>query len=323
MKNVTVSYVADERKSSSKGIPVRIRVYMDRENIYYMNTGFYVLDKNEFNFGRFTKSKMNYQSINMKLNNWESEIIKYALMNEVPFKLLKEKVTEIVSGKEKQKYFVDFLDDFVKMKSKENTVNVYIATRNKIENFDKTASFATINKEWLFRFEKWMKESGLSTNTRSIHLRNIRSIFNNAIDNEYTMNYPFRKFSIAKEETRKRSLTITQLRELRTIECETCQEQYRDMFMLMFYLIGINPIDLFTGARIAGERIEYKRAKTGKLYSIKLEPEAMEIINRYKGDGDSLLNVIKGIDYHTYCYGMNRALKKIGKFERKGRGGKK
>jgi site-specific recombinase XerD len=36
--------------------------------------------------------------------------------------------------------------------------------------------------------------------------------------------------------------------------------------------------------------VNYVRAKTGKEYSIKLEPEAIEIINRYKGT-DLLLNM--------------------------------
>ena len=67
--------------------------------------------------------------------------------------------------------------------------------------------------------------------------------------------------------------------------------------MLMFYLIGINAIDLFNLKQIVDGRIEYKREKTGKLYSIKVEPEAMEIINRYKGN-KFLLNTLETNDYN-------------------------
>lgn len=55
--------------------------------------------------------------------------------------------------------------------------------------------------------------------------------------------------------------------------------------MLIFYLIGINTKDLFslTSKNAVNGRIEYRRAKTGRWYSIKLEPEAMVLIERYKG----------------------------------------
>lgn len=43
----------------------------------------------------------------------------------------------------------------------------------------------------------------------------IRAVFNYAIDEEITTLYPFRKFKIKKEETRKRSLTIEQIRVLK------------------------------------------------------------------------------------------------------------
>ena len=49
--------------------------------------------------------------------------------------------------------------------------------------------------------------------------------------------------------------------------------------------MGINAIDLLTAkpSQVVDGRLEYKRAKTGTLYSIKLEPEALEIIERYRG----------------------------------------
>ena len=97
------------------------------------------------------------------------------------------------------------------------------------------------------------------------------------------------------------------------------------MFMLMFYLIGINAADLFLAKpdSIDNGRLEYKRAKTGKLYSIKIEPEAMEIINRYRGN-NYLLNIMDEYkDYKNFLHRMGIALKEIGNMERVGRGGKK
>ena len=116
----------------------------------------------------------------------------------------------------------------------------------------------------------------MKINAYAIHLRNIRAVFNYAINEEYTTLYPFRKFKIKKEETRKRSLTVEQIRMLRDYPCDDYQKKYRDMFLLMFYLLGINAADLFLAKKtdVVNGRLEYKRAKTGKLYSVKIEPEA-------------------------------------------------
>ena len=97
------------------------------------------------------------------------------------------------------------------------------------------------------------------------------------------------------------------------------------MFMLMFYLIGINAVDLFTAkpSAIVNGRFEYTRAKTGRLYSIKVEPEAMEIINRYHGKS-YLLNVMDEYTNHAdFIHRMGIALRKVGEMKRVGRGGKK
>ena len=125
-----------------------------------------------------------------------------------------------------------------------------------------------------------------------------------------------------------RSLTVEQLRILRDYPCEDYQEKYRDMFMLMFYLVGINAVDLFLAKKtdIVNGRLEYKRAKTGKLYSIKIEPEAQEIIDKYSGNEENgyLLNVMDSYsNYKDFLHRMGVGLKQIGEMERKGQGGKK
>lgn len=185
-------------------------------------------------------------------------------------------------------------------------------------------TFDDITLKWLRDFDEKLIEDGASQNTRNIHFKNIRTCLNRAIDEELTTNYPFRRFKIRPEETRKRNLPVEELRRLFNYDVEPYQEIYRDMFKLIFMLIGINTIDLFglTSITKAG-RIEYKRSKTKKLYSIKVEPEALEIINKYRGE-NGLLSIAdrwsSHRDFQKYC---NIALKKIGRMERKGRGGKK
>lgn len=93
--------------------------------------------------------------------------------------------------------------------------------------------------------------------------------------------------------------------------------------MLMFYLVGINSVDLFSLEEIRNGRIEYKRSKTGRLFSIKVEPETQTIIEKYHGK-NFLLDVLDTYgNYKDFTHRMNDNLRKIGTVERKGRGGKK
>lgn len=193
------------------------------------------------------------------------------------------------------------------------TKQMYLYTLKRMADLDpliETRSFNDINIEYLTDFNNGLKNT--SQNYRNIHLRNIRSVFNFAIDEELTNFYPFRRFKIKPVRTAKRSLTVEELRTLFNYPVEDYAVQYRDMFILMFLLCGINGIDLYNLSEIYRGRIEFNRRKTGRFYSIKVEPEAMEIIERYRGQ-NALLNIADSYRNHAdYFHRMNLALKRIG-----------
>ena len=211
--------------------------------------------------------------------------------------------------------FMDYFKGFLETK-KGRTREVYQSTFNKMSTYigDKRIDFEDINKSWLQRFESYMEESVPSVNGRGVHLRNIRAVFNDAVDNDVTVVYPFRKFKIQKAATAKRAITAEQLVQLMDFYCDKHQEKYLDFFMLIFYLIGINIIDLcnLKKEQLVNGRIEYIRAKTHKLYSIKVEPEAQSIIDKYKGD-EYLLNILDRYkNYKDFAKRMNQNLRSIG-----------
>lgn len=185
-------------------------------------------------------------------------------------------------------------------------------------------SFDDINLKWLNDFDTWLVSQNLKKNSRNIHFKNIRTVFNRAIDEEVTTKYPFRRFKIRPEATRKRSMPVNELRKLFTCEVEPYQEIYRDMFKLIFMLCGINCVDLYNLKSITSDgRVEYRRAKTKRLYSIKVEPEAMEIINKYRGEKNLLCLADRWSSHKDFTKWINSALKKIGEMRIVGRGGKK
>lgn len=327
--NVNVKLAIDLRRVNSNGM-YSIVLILKNKNVIRVSTPYKSVPEN-WQDGQYNKKEINYQRKNNHLKDIiqkaERLIIEVSENNRVVSDAyLRDKLKEIVKGKMPiDKVFVDYIDEFAKTKLNARTVDIYIQTKNKIQKFDSDCKFEDIDRAWLTKFERWMIDSGMKTNACSVHMRNIRAVFNYCIDEEYTTLYPFRKFKIKKEETRKRSLTVEQLRTLRDYPCEEYQIRYRDIFMLMFYMIGINAIDLFHAKDydVVDGRLEYKRSKTGKLYSVLIQPEAQAIIDKYKGK-NYLLNVLDEYkNYKDFLHRMGDALKDIGPMERKGLGGKK
>ena len=194
--------------------------------------------------------------------------------------------------------FLTRFERFIELKDRKNTKDSYSWSLKKIREFDPELDkrrFEDIDTDYLKELNSFHKE--LSVNSKSILFRNIRAVFNDALDARITHSYPFRSYTIKNEPTKKKALSLQQLRTLSTCDSFT---EYRDMFLLMVYLRGINIGDLLLAKKnqVVNGRFEYRRNKVGTLFSIKIEPEAFEILERYKGK--------------DYLHHLNAGLKKIG-----------
>lgn len=216
--------------------------------------------------------------------------------------------------------FGTFAEKFIARRGKEKTRQVYEMTLRKMGGYCDVGSlkFADISVGWLRDFEQWLGAT-CSVNTRGIHLRNIRAVMNAAIDEGVVPAdlYPFRRFKIKKEETMKRSLSVGDLRRLRDYPCEGWQRKYVDVFMLSFYLAGINLVDLMGLPPLGADGvIRYRRSKTGVLCQLSVPPEAWAIIERYRGErhllwfGERLKPGAEG--WHDWLHRFNEGLQKVG-----------
>ncbi|WP_372649927.1 site-specific integrase [Draconibacterium sp.] len=193
----------------------------------------------------------------------------------------------------------------------ESTAQMYSRTLALIESFHPVQlSFSDVNPKFLRELEQHYNQS---TNGFAIHLRNIRHVFNMAIDDEVIeLNlYPFRRVKIKKEETAKRNLNIEELRILRDVELSGVPGLARDVFMLQFYLIGINLKDItYLPKNIVHDGIlDYRRLKTKKNYYIRLEPEAIRLIKKMAGN-KYLINLAERYqNYDSVKKEINKKLK--------------
>lgn len=315
---------------------IKFRVF--HQNTFYISSDISVLEE-DFSDGhiRGTSKKARLQNALLRkkydiIDRLLMELEDEGKLRRMDDKRLRLKLTQAISNRPiDQECFARIIEKYMQTVKRKNTLEVYRQTLNKVEAYDKYVCFSTMTANWLDRFDKWMTKLGLSLNSRSIHLRNLRTVFNYAIDNEWTDLYPFRRFKIRQEVTKQEChLNEEQLRALLTAKIERDYHEYRDIFLLMLYLCGINAIDLMGNptTRIEGDRLLYTRAKTGKKYSIKIEPEAQALLSRYmrkKNPSLGFLTVTEAADYHNYMVTMNRALKKLCSSipMREGLGGKK
>lgn len=231
---------------------------------------------------------------------------------------IKNRVLQEIDPKRRsENYFFNRFVAFGESRTAESTRSIYKSTAKRLLQYDrniKTISFEQINKDWLTGFDRFLTKTAPSANARSIHMRNIRAVFNDAIDNDVTRNYPFRRFKIKSEPTAKRSLTVEQLRTLFAAKpSEEASIRALDYFKIIFFLIGINAADLFDLEKITADgRIDYRRKKTRAIYSIKVEPEALELIEKHRGK-KKLLDIADFYKKtHTFTSALNHYLKGFG-----------
>lgn len=249
------------------------------------------------------------------------------IFNDLEMALFPEKAAKQAEEEAAANTLLEVARRFTELK-KPSTRLTYERTVKHLEAFvDKGNSndLDEVNKAWLTAFDNYLAESNPSVNARALHFRNLRAIFNYAIDEELTANYPFRRFKIKTVKTEKRSVSVETLRDIFNYPIEEWQVAYRDMFKLSFMLMGVNFADLLNlepGAMRDG-RIVFNRHKTARLYSMKVEPEALELIEKYAGEKHLLSIMDTRKDYLQYIRQTNNALRKIGDCERSGLGGKK
>lgn len=328
----TVTLYHDTR-SGKDTFPVKLRIAHKKEKAYILLGIKVALDEWDNETCRIIGNK-NAKAYNAtliaRLGAASSHIANLDLLGKTN-KLSASQIRDIIENggdilDERQEHnFFEYYTAAMNAKAKDKTRSSYQQALINLEKFDpqlKERTFEELDYKYMERLDNWFEERGVSVNSRAVYYRNIRAVFNEAIDDELTDNYPFKRFKIKKTPTKKRNLSVEELRLLKDFPVTyRMHAKYRDIFMLMFYMRGINSVDIFAlkESNIRHGRIDYIRSKTGKPYSIKIEPEMQEIIDRYKGK-EYLLDVCDGAKdkkewtakYEGFMHRMNDGLKKIG-----------
>ncbi len=211
---------------------------------------------------------------------------------------------------------------------KKRTAERYTTVLNSFTRFrgrDGDIPLEDIGSTLMLEYEAWLKDKGICPNSTSYYMRNLRAVYNRAVDKELTIQRsPFKHVYTGIDKTVKRAVPLKVIRMIRDLDLRISpgMEYARDMFMLSFYTRGMSFVDIayLKKADLKSGVLTYRRQKTGRRLSIKWEKPMQEILDRY-GHNDSpyLFPVIKDTakdavrQYRSTAHFINGKLKELGK----------
>lgn len=207
------------------------------------------------------------------------------------------------------------------------TSETYTATLKSFMRFNNNRDvfLDEIDSDLIVKYEIEMKRMGLCPNTTSFYMRNLRAIYNRAVESGLTpQNNPFRHVYTGVDKTVKRAVPLKIIRQLRDMELKANSKEglARDLFMFSFYTRGMSFIDMayLKKSDLQNGMLTYRRQKTGRKLIVKWEQPMQEIIAKYDTSATPyLLPIIRDTksdyrrQYLNVSHSINTSLKKLGK----------
>ena len=175
---------------------------------------------------------------------------------------------------------------------KRSTKENLLTTITVLQEFRPGLDFKDITYTFLKDFEVHLKEKGNSVNTVAKHMRQLRTLVNEAINQGYIPSdaYPFRKFKIKQEKGRKEFLTPDELKRLENLDVDKKLRHVLDAFLFCCYtglrysdFCQLTPENII---RVNGKRwLYFKSVKTDVEIRLPLhllfEGKALAVLERY------------------------------------------
>lgn len=229
----------------------------------------------------------------------------------------------------KEASFFNFMHGVIaqlKQLGKVRTSETYTATLKSFITFreEQDVPLDGITSDLMLLYEAHLKTRGVRMNTISFYMRNLRAVYNRAVEKGLTeQNNPFRHVYTGVDKTVKRAIPIKAIKALKDLDLsmKSSLDFARDMFMFSFYTRGMSFVDMAYLKKfdLKNGILTYRRRKTGQELSIKWEKCMSEIISKYPDNKtDFLLPIIKEVgnerkQYDNALHLVNYRLKDLSK----------
>ena len=329
----TIKIVLDQRRAKKdETYPVVIRI-RHLKSFFDLKTNYFV-SKNQFDEKRqqiISNSDANFEieELKEKCSKRVREFQRENANNTFDLNTLKsfvqQKPAKLITIEE---FWNDIIKQLIDSK-RLGSARSYKTTLSVLSKIiDCKCKFTNINYCDLIKIETTLLKRGVSINGIAVYMRTFRAVCNRAILYNVASYewYPFRKYKIKKEKTTPRTISINDMTNYFALNMACDNRLYNAWCIgkLIFLLRGINLTDLLLlkKSSIHKDRIIYKRAKTGKLYSIKILPSVAELMVEFSDESDYLFGVLRDKNknvkitdlyfFQEYIKKLNIKLKKIG-----------
>ncbi|MEA4949837.1 MAG: phage integrase SAM-like domain-containing protein [Petrimonas sp.] len=313
---------------------IKIRIYHNKQSQYlptpyYIEPGFLGLDGNISSF--YPDSDMlNYELGEiMQLHKKNFLQLGVSRTSKMSCSELKEILQSMSEQKSDYIDFVDFANTLIDNTTKEKTASWYRCSLESFKKFWKAnrINACDITANRMREYKDYLEKNGMQPGGINNYMRGIRSLFNKCKNHHNREDYdiilipnkPFKNVDIPEYRRQRKNIPIETVKQIRDGIFETERENFaKDMFMMMFYLMGINVNDLFNLRTPVGGRIEYERSKTNtkdNIYkfplSIRIEPELKILIDKYSTNGFLSDIKMKYSCSYNFMKAINIGLKRI------------
>ncbi len=189
----------------------------------------------------------------------------------------------------------------------------------------KEVKWSDLSSTFILGYEEFLMRRGLCRNSTSCYMRNLRSVVNRAIEQDYKVpRNPFKHVYMGVDKTVKRAVPLAVVRKIRDLDLAgyPSLDFARNVFMFAFYTRGMSFVDIafLKKSNVSNGVIAYSRRKTRQQLRIKIEPATREIIDSFgKNESAYLLPILTDggkdveLEYVNAYNRVNRNIQKIGK----------
>ncbi len=191
----------------------------------------------------------------------------------------------------KEASFFSFMHGVIaqlKQLGKVRTSETYTATLNSFMAFweEQDVPLDGLSSDLMLLYEAYLKARGVRMNTISFYMRNLRAVYNRAVEKGLTpQNNPFRHVYTGVDRTVKRAIPIKTIKALKDLDLsmKPSSDFARDMFLFSFYTRGMSFVDMayLKKSDLQNGILTYRRRKTGQQLTIKWEKCMEEIVAKY------------------------------------------
>lgn len=221
-------------------------------------------------------------------------------------------------------WFLQFMWEQIDLKretANDGIADAYESTMRSFSRFlkGKDIKVAEITPRLINHYGDYLKGRKLSDNTIAYYMRNLKTVYNRAVDSGFkpTCAFPFKTVRTGIGQTPKRAITREILVGITELELDPIKEKHlvlaRDIFMFSYYCRGTAFVDIIRlkKSSVTAGAIVFSRQKGRQPIRVTIIPQLEELMDKYSNQTDYVFPMLDISDSRSLYKQYKLALQRI------------